>query len=116
MSRLSDEVMHFLGDGGGDLGYSESMYPNIGDLQKVLDNKIKPREYFGDGDVINPGAKIPLFKECSVNHCKLDFIDMPVAMEEERWFCEVHNSIWEVPMDVTRHWGDAVKVKKEGEE
>ena len=99
MGKIKEHCQEFLDRGGYNLGYNMTNMPQMEDFDHIKKNKITAEEYH----------------YCSVHKCELEFIDMPHSMEMERWYCGMHNSLFEVPMDVTRHWDDAEKVKKEGE-
>ena len=100
VGKIKEHCQEFLDKGGYSLGYSMRNMPQMDDFNHIRQNKITAEE----------------FNRCCVHKCKLEFIDMPAAMELERYYCGQHDRMWEVPMDVTRHWDDAEKVKKEGEE
>ena len=97
---MKEYCQEFLDRGGYSLGYDIKNMPKIDDFEHVKQNKITADEYH----------------KCDVHKCELEYIDMPAAMELERYYCEQHDTLWEVTIDVSRFWDNAEKVKKEGEE
>lgn len=47
MGKIKAYIEEWLQDCGYDLGYSMWNYPSIDDFDRIRDNKIKAREYYG---------------------------------------------------------------------